>query len=69
MVFRTGTFRDKDTDLVPLFEHWLDTKDNVVVSSNCNCTCIMLQTNYKNNVKAVVLPFLNLEILANNSKK
>ena len=32
MIFCLGTFRDTDTDLVPLFEHWLEAKDNVTVS-------------------------------------
>lgn len=37
MLFCPGTFRDTDTDLVPLFEHWLESKDNVTVSWNFSC--------------------------------
>ncbi|XP_046853373.1 nuclear factor related to kappa-B-binding protein-like isoform X2 [Xenia sp. Carnegie-2017] len=28
-----GTLRDKDSDLVPLFEHWLDFKDNAITGN------------------------------------
>ena len=36
MLFLVGTFRDKDSDLVPLSEHWFETKDNATVSCKRN---------------------------------
>ncbi|CAB3994294.1 nuclear factor related to kappa-B-binding isoform X2, partial [Paramuricea clavata] len=41
-----GTFRDTDTDLVPLFEHWLDTKDNVVSNTQTSAVGVIPRTEY-----------------------